>query len=98
MPGIIDSQADLGPNPWPEYKTYDVPEDSDHDGLPDAWEARHGLNPQSPPGDASDASVGVLHQAAEIDPGAVDWLPVDAGDGTQALATVRAAIHFNRPA
>ena len=49
-------------------------------------------------GDASDATVSVLHQAAKIDPGAGDWLPVDASDGTQALATVRAAIHFNRPA
>jgi uncharacterized protein len=48
--------------------------------------------------DASDASIAVLHQAAEIDPGAGDWLPVDAADGTQALAAVRAAIRFNRPA
>jgi hypothetical protein len=49
-------------------------------------------------GDASDATIAVLHQAVKIDPGAGDWLPVDAGDGTQALAAVRSAIQFNRPA
>ena len=56
--GIIDTQSDdksaLGsPNfPWPEYKTYNVPVDSDHDGIPDAWEKSHGLNPN----DAADAN------------------------------------------
>ena len=55
LPGIIDSQSDLGPAPWPEYRTYDVPVDSDHDGMPDAWESGHGLNPHSAPGDFSDA-------------------------------------------
>lgn len=49
-------------------------------------------------GDASDATVSVLRQAAKNAPGAGDWLPVDASDGTHALATVRAAIHVNRPA
>ena len=49
--GIIDTQTDDksaagSPNfPWPEYKTYDVPSDSDHDGMPDDWEKAHGLNP-----------------------------------------------------
>src|SRR5262249_6012941 len=57
QPGIIDSQRDLGPQPWPDYKTYDVPSDSDHDGLPDARERRLGLNPGSPPGDFSDANA-----------------------------------------
>lgn len=56
IPGIIDSQNDLGPNPWPDYKTYNVPDDSDHDGLPDSWERKHGLNPNSPPGDDSDSN------------------------------------------
>ena len=52
--GIIDTQSDdksaLGcPNfPWPEYKTYDMPLDSDHDGIPDDWEKAHGLNPNDP--------------------------------------------------
>jgi hypothetical protein len=52
--GIIDEPADdksaLGsPNfPWPDYKTYNVPVDSDHDGIPDGWEKAHGLNPNDP--------------------------------------------------
>jgi pectate lyase len=49
IPGIIDSQADVGG--WPEYKTAEPPLDSDHDGVPDAWEKSHGMNP----GDAADA-------------------------------------------
>ncbi len=57
LPGIIDTQRDLGPNPWPEYKTYDLPVDTDHDGLPDSWEQAHGLNPHSRPSDFSDANA-----------------------------------------
>ena len=34
--------------PWPDYRTRDVPVDSDHDGMPDDWERRHGLNPNDP--------------------------------------------------
>jgi hypothetical protein len=58
IPGFIDTQADdksaLGAKnfPWPDYETYNVPVDSDHDGIPDDWEKAHGLNPN----DASDAS------------------------------------------
>ena len=60
--GIIDTQTDVrdatnSPNyPWPAYVTYDVPVDSDHDGLPDWWENLRGLNPNSPPADFSDAN------------------------------------------
>jgi hypothetical protein len=43
-------------------------------------------------GDASDATVAVLRRAAENDPGAVDWLAVDASDPTPPLATVRQAL------
>ena len=56
--GIIDTQTDdksaLGAKnfPWPDYQTYNVPVDSDHDGIPDDWERAHGLNPN----DASDAN------------------------------------------
>ena len=52
--GIIDTQSDdksaLGSKnfPWPDYKTYNVPVDSDHDGIPDDWEKTHGLNPNEP--------------------------------------------------
>jgi hypothetical protein len=57
LAGIIDSQRDLGPDPWPTYRTYDVPVDTDHDGLPDDWERRHGLDPNSPPGDLKDGGA-----------------------------------------
>jgi len=52
--GIIDTQSDdksatgSANFPWPEYKTYNVPVDSDHDGIPDDWEKAHGLNPNDP--------------------------------------------------
>ena len=68
-PGFIDSQTDVkdftnnpaapnfSPNaPWPPYATYNVPEDTDHDGLPDWWELAKGLNPNSTPGDFSDSN------------------------------------------
>ena len=52
--GIINTQTDdksaAGRRnfPWPDYKTYNVPVDSDHDGIPDDWEKSHGLNPNDP--------------------------------------------------
>ncbi len=61
--GIIDAPTDdksaagSANFPWPEYKTYNVPLDSDHDGIPDAWEKAHGLNPN----DASDANLDLNH-------------------------------------
>jgi hypothetical protein len=46
--GIIDSQASVGG--WPQLDSAPAPADSDHDGMPDAWETANGLNPS----DASD--------------------------------------------
>jgi len=48
LPGIPDSQADVGG--WEDYPPIHRPRDwdTDHDGLPDPWEARRGLDPKDP--------------------------------------------------
>jgi len=73
IPGMIDSQTDVkdytnnpsapnySPNwPWPPYATYNVPLDTDHDGLPDWWERIRGLNTNSAAGDFSDANADLV--------------------------------------
>ena len=42
----IDSQKEVGG--WPELKSAPAPKDSDGDGMPDAWETAHNLNPSEP--------------------------------------------------
>ena len=42
---IIDSQKDVGG--WPRYRSGDSPADGDGDGMTDAWEKKHGLDPRS---------------------------------------------------
>jgi hypothetical protein len=44
--GFANSQKDVGG--WPEYRSAEPPLDSDGDGIPDAWETAHGLNPKDP--------------------------------------------------
>jgi hypothetical protein len=43
---IINSQDEVGG--WPKLATGAPPPDTDHDGLPDAWETSHKLNPRDP--------------------------------------------------
>jgi len=51
--GIIDIPSDVGG--WPQYETAPAPADSDHDGMPDAWEKRFGLNSNDPSDGPKDA-------------------------------------------
>lgn len=44
-PGFIDSPADAGG--WPKYREAAPVVDNDHDGIDDAWELSHGLNPSN---------------------------------------------------
>ncbi len=44
--GIIDSQNSVGA--WPLLRTYDVPADTDGDGMPDSLEIRRELDPADP--------------------------------------------------
>jgi pectate lyase len=48
---MINSQTEVGG--WPELVAAPAPADADQDGMPDAWEAKHGLNPK----DAGDAAL-----------------------------------------
>jgi pectate lyase len=49
---IIDSQQDVGG--WPRYNGAEPRADADHDGMPDEWERRHGLDPNDPTDAAKD--------------------------------------------
>ncbi len=71
--GLIDSQREVGG--WPDLTSVPAPPDRDHDGMPDAWEQQHGLNPD----DTSDGRRSVqpdgytnleryLHHLAEAAP------------------------------
>lgn len=40
----ISTTGDLA-DPWPTLNSLPAPTDTDHDGMPDAWETSHGLNP-----------------------------------------------------
>jgi len=42
----IDSQNQVGG--WPTLNSLPAPADTDQDGMPDAWETNHGLNPLDP--------------------------------------------------
>jgi hypothetical protein len=41
--GIIKDPNQVGG--WPVYENGEAPTDSDHDGMPDEWEKRRGLDP-----------------------------------------------------
>lgn len=43
---LLNSQEEVGG--WPELKGGEAPEDKDRDGMADAWEREHGLDPANP--------------------------------------------------
>ncbi len=56
---IIDSQWEVGG--WPEYRMARPPVDTDRDGLPDAWEGTHHLDPRNPADAIAVTSDGYTH-------------------------------------
>jgi len=54
---LIDSQTQAGG--WPSLRTEPPPADSDRDGMPDAWEAAHGLDPRNPADGAALGAGGI---------------------------------------
>jgi pectate lyase len=53
--GIVHDPAEVGGYPELKFSPADVPVDSDGDGLPDAWETTHGLDPRDASDGAKDA-------------------------------------------
>jgi len=53
--GIIDTPSNVGG--WPEYNSAPAPIDSDHDGMPDAWEKKFGLKWNDPSDGPQDADM-----------------------------------------
>jgi Rieske Fe-S protein len=54
--GIIDSQADVGA--WPALESLPAPVDTDLDGMPDAWETAHQIDPAKANANGRDLSTG----------------------------------------
>ncbi len=53
---IIDSEKSVGG--WPTLRSRPAPQDTDGDGMPDAWERKHKLDPLDPTDGPSPASEG----------------------------------------
>jgi pectate lyase len=56
---IIDSQTQVGG--WPDLRSETPPRDGDHDGMPDDWETRQGLDPADPADGARPVAGGYTH-------------------------------------
>lgn len=54
LPGIIDTQKDVGG--WPLLNSITAPTDSDGDGMPDTWEAANQLDPKVANANSKDLS------------------------------------------
>ncbi|HYG21317.1 MAG TPA: polysaccharide lyase [Verrucomicrobiae bacterium] len=53
--GIISDPKEVGGYPEFTFSPASVPADADGDGMPDAWETSHGLNPNNPADNAADS-------------------------------------------
>lgn len=69
--GLIDSQNDLKPlgasanwTAWPVLDSLPALTDTDGDGMPDAWEVAHGLNPNKY--DANDRNLSTAYDNIEV--------------------------------
>ena len=88
--GIIDTQDDVKDAigsanfPWPEYRTHDVPSDSDHDGIPDEWERRAGLDPNDPHNANADSGDGYTNLEKYL-----GWLAGEVPDQKSPAAKVK---------
>ena len=76
--GIITTPADVGG--WPELKSSAAPADSDHDGMPNEWELRYGLNPDDSSDGNEDANgdgyTNLEHYLAQLAGELTDTSPV----------------------
>lgn len=61
---VINSQNDVGG--WPVLPAGKVAKDSDGDGMPDAWEKAHGLDPKTPADGAAPAKDGSGYTNLEL--------------------------------
>jgi len=62
---LIDSQEQVGG--WPRLRTATPPADSDGDGMPDAWETAHGLDPRNPTDGATLGTSGISNLETYLD-------------------------------
>jgi hypothetical protein len=53
--GIVKDPKEVGGYPNYAFSSEQVPADTDHDGMPDAWEKTHNLNPADAVDGAADA-------------------------------------------
>ena len=56
---VIDSPREVGG--WPVLRSHPAPVDTDRDGMPDAWELAHGLDPKNAADGAAVAANGYTH-------------------------------------